>query len=73
MVCPECCEPTLLRLDLKDNAAVGDTVYRIPGLLYAETLEGGVGLVIRGGRITGRMLYGPPACTCQVKMLVELC
>jgi hypothetical protein len=72
VICLECCRSTLLRLDLRDNAAVGDTVYRIPGLSFAETLKGGVGLVIRGGRITGRMLYGPPTCTCQLRMLVEL-
>lgn len=72
VICPQCCRSTLLRLDLRDNAAVGDTVYRIPGLSYAEALKGGVGLVIRRGRITGRMLYGPPTCTCQLRMLVEL-
>jgi hypothetical protein len=72
VICPGCCRSTLLRLDLRDNAAVGDTVYRIPGLSYAEGVKGGIGLVIREGRITGRMLYGPPTCTCQLRMLVEL-
>ena len=72
VICPQCSWSTLLRLDLRDNAAVGDTVCRIPGLSYAETLEGGVGLVIRGGRITGRMLYGTQTCACRLRMLVEL-
>jgi hypothetical protein len=72
VICLECYRSTLLRLNLRDNAAVGDKVYRIPGLSFAETLKGGVGLVICGGRIIERMLYGLPTCTCQLRMLIEL-
>lgn len=64
VICSECCRSTLFRLDLRDNAVISDTIYRIPGLSFTETLERGVGLVIRGGRIMGRMLYAPPICIC---------
>jgi hypothetical protein len=63
----------LFRLDLNETAAIGDTVYRIPDLSYGGSLENGVGLVLRDGRVTGRMIYGPPACLCEIPELVEIC
>ncbi|KAH7309704.1 hypothetical protein B0I35DRAFT_440487 [Stachybotrys elegans] len=64
---------TLLRLDLRVNAEIGDKVYRIPGLSYSETLQDGMGVVLnKEGRITGRMLYGPPGCPCQPRESVEI-
>jgi hypothetical protein len=69
--CPECHKTTLLRLDLRETGNVGDIVYQIPGLSY--TLTGDcVGLVLRDGRITGRMLYGKPACNCRRQETVEI-
>ena len=47
-------------------------VYRIPGLLYDETIPEGVGLVVSGQRIIGKMSYGTPACECHKLELVEL-
>ncbi|KAK4159914.1 hypothetical protein QBC43DRAFT_326336 [Cladorrhinum sp. PSN259] len=73
--CPEaaCRALTVFRLDLRENAKVGDGLYRFPGLSYSETVENCVGLVIDdGGRITGRMLYGPPRCGCQTTQTVEI-
>jgi hypothetical protein len=64
---------TVFRLDLRPNAEMGDTVYRVPGLSYSLTTENGVGLVLdKDGRITGRMLYGPPGCRCQSRRRVEI-
>ncbi|RYP73598.1 hypothetical protein DL771_003486 [Monosporascus sp. 5C6A] len=69
----ECQVVTVFRLDLRTNAEVGDKVYRVPGLSYSETTEGGVGVVLnKEGRITGRMLYGPPGCPCQSRQRVEI-
>jgi hypothetical protein len=69
----ECRAVTVFRLDLRANGKVGDMVYRIPGLSYSETVENGVGVVLSGeGRITGRMLYGPPRCPCQSRQKVEI-
>lgn len=70
--CPDCRRVTLFRLDLRDTACVDQSVYRIPGLSYSESVEDGVGLVMDNGRITGRMLYGPPACSCHRPMTVEV-
>jgi len=70
--CMGCRTVTLFRLDLRDTGGAGQTVYRIPGLSYSESVEDGVGLVISGDRITGRMLYGPPACNCDQLDVVEI-
>jgi hypothetical protein len=68
-----CCQRLVLfRLDLRETGQEGDKVYRIPGLCYSNTVENGVGLVLNGGRITGRMLYGPPACDCSVLQRIEI-
>ncbi|KAK4158785.1 hypothetical protein QBC43DRAFT_305185 [Cladorrhinum sp. PSN259] len=71
--CPGCGRSTLLRLDLRQTARVGDEVYRIPHLSYDETIEDGVGLILcPERRITGRMLYGSTTCRCQSPSLVEI-
>lgn len=73
--CPEptCQAVVVFRLDLRENAKLGDRLYRIPGLSYAGSAESGVGLVLdEEGRITGRMLDGSPSCTCQVRQTVEI-
>jgi hypothetical protein len=70
--CPDCRTVTLFRLDLRGNGRIGDRVYRIPGLGYSNSVENGVGLVMNNGRITGRMLYGPPACGCRLIEAVDI-
>jgi len=40
-------------------------VYRIPGLLFDDTVPEGVGIVVCGKRIIGKMAYGTPACSCR--------
>jgi hypothetical protein len=70
--CPGCRTVTLFRLDLRETGQVGDKLYRIPGLSYSESVENGVGLVLQEGRISGRMLYGPPACDCQLPEKVQI-
>jgi hypothetical protein len=70
--CPKCHKTTLLRLDLRVTGNAGDIVYRIPRLSYSESVNDGVGLVLRDGRITGRMLYGKPACNCQLEEALEI-
>jgi len=47
-------------------------MYRIPGLLYDDTIAEGVGLIICDGRILGKMAYAPPACECRISELVEI-
>jgi hypothetical protein len=39
-------------------------VFRIPGLLYDETVPNGVGLVLSGDSIIGKMISGTPSCSC---------
>jgi hypothetical protein len=71
VTCPECHKTAILRLDLRETGNVGDIVYHIPGLSYQFTGDN-VGLVLRNGRITGRMLFGKPACNCQLQETVEI-
>lgn len=51
-------------------------IYRIPGLLFDETVRDGVGIVLSDGKIIGKMSYGPPACeACEGQsrmMLIKL-
>jgi hypothetical protein len=68
--CPRCHKVTLLRLDLRITGNVGDIVYRIPGLSYSQSVDDGVGLVLRDRKITGRMFYGKPECDCQLQETV---
>lgn len=70
--CPTCCKITLFRLDLRDTGGVGQSVYRVPGLTYSGSVKDGVGFVLENGKVTGRMLYGPPACNCQLKTTVHI-
>ncbi|KLU90635.1 hypothetical protein MAPG_10487 [Magnaporthiopsis poae ATCC 64411] len=39
---PACQAVTVLRLDLRTDAEIGDTVYRVPGLSYSEGTEDGL-------------------------------
>jgi hypothetical protein len=65
--CPGCREVSPFRLDLRETGQVGDKLYRIFG-----SLENGVGLVVQKGRISGRMLYGPPSCDCRFMERVQI-
>ncbi|KAI1874601.1 hypothetical protein JX265_004809 [Neoarthrinium moseri] len=47
-------------------------LYRIPGLLYDDTLPDGVGIAVANGKIVGRMAYATPACECHPEEAVEL-
>ena len=48
-------------------------VYRVPGLLYDETVPEGTGIVVCKKRILREMAYGTPACECHKVELVEVC
>jgi len=48
------------------------TVYRIPGLVYDDAVPEGVGMVVLGKRVVGKMMYGTPACECKRMEFVEL-
>lgn len=48
------------------------SVYRIQGLGYDGTLPNGVGLIVKNGRVVGKMVYGTPACQCEVMRIVEI-
>ena len=40
-------------------------VYRIPGLVYDDTVPDGVGIVVQRKLIMGKMMYGMPSCQCR--------
>ncbi|KAH8602952.1 hypothetical protein B0O99DRAFT_16684 [Bisporella sp. PMI_857] len=70
--CKTCAQRSLFRATMWEAPRSLAQVYRIPGLVYEETIPEGVGLVVSQGRIIGRMAYGMPACSCHKMELVEL-
>ena len=72
--CPSCEKAFVYRVYHYNggNEMLNASVYRIQGLGYEGTLPNGVGLVVKNGRIVGKMVYGTPACECQVMRVVEV-
>ena len=70
--CPTCCEKSLQRVALWHALKGQARVYRIPGLGFWRSLPNGVGLVMEGTKVIGRMIYGIPSCGCHNLELVEI-
>jgi hypothetical protein len=71
--CKFCERLSIFRLTLwEKHTPEASQIYRIPGLLYDETVPEGVGLVICGRKIIGKMIYGTPACECHKLEIVDL-
>ena len=72
--CKGCSRDFLFRATVWDPPSATTTaeLYRIPGLLYDDTVAEGVGLVISEGIIVGKMAYATPACECRISELVEI-
>jgi hypothetical protein len=71
--CLSCPQRSLFRLLCWTPPELGVTeVFRIPDLLYDETVPQGVGLVVTGGVIEGKMSNGTPACDCSAYRRVEI-
>lgn len=65
--CPGCQRAFLLRVGLASPAAevVGAVAYRVPGLRYWFTHQGGAGFLLKNGYIVGRFVWGTPTCDCD--------
>ena len=71
--CKICSRRSVLRLTMWEQPTPDVAqVYRIPGLLYDDTVPEGVGIVVQDQRIVGKMMYGTPACECRKAELVDL-
>lgn len=71
--CKFCAQRSLFRLTLWENPKLESAqLYRIPGLLFDETIPDGVGLVVCEGLVTGKMIYGTPSCKCHRSERVNL-
>ncbi|KAJ8123944.1 hypothetical protein O1611_g9476 [Lasiodiplodia mahajangana] len=72
--CKGCSRNFLFRATVWDPPATAAAaeMYRIPGLLYDDTVAEGVGLMVCDGKILGKMAYAAPACECRVSELVEI-
>ncbi|TGJ83605.1 hypothetical protein E0Z10_g5188 [Xylaria hypoxylon] len=73
--CKGCSRDFLFRATVWDHsalAAAAAELYRIPGLLYDDTIVEGTGLVVCEGRIVGKMAYATPACECRISEFVEI-
>ena len=64
--CPSCRQEFLFRtaLFLNESQVAGSTAWRIPGLKYGFSLEGGAGFIWKNGRIVGRFLWANQTCNC---------
>lgn len=51
---------------------LGAVAYRIPGLKYVFTHEGGAGILVKDSRIVGRFIWGMPTCNCPKLEEVEV-
>ena len=71
--CPSCAKSFLYRVSILKHVDGPVYLYRIPELECASSLWDGVGLLISGKEIVGRMIYGIPACSCKVLESVEIC
>ncbi|KAH9987667.1 hypothetical protein F4779DRAFT_638704 [Xylariaceae sp. FL0662B] len=70
-----CCQRRfLLRVGLLQplSQVLGAVAYRIPGLKYYFTHEGGAGMLIKDGRMVGRFIWGTPTCDCPKLEEVEM-
>ncbi|KAH6842614.1 hypothetical protein B0I37DRAFT_382383 [Chaetomium sp. MPI-CAGE-AT-0009] len=71
--CLYCKQRSLFRLLCWTPPELGVTeVFRIPDLLYDETVPQGVGLVVTNGIINGKMSNGTPACDCKAYRTVDI-
>lgn len=48
------------------------TAYRIPGLRYSFTHQDGVGILVKDGKVVGRMIWAIPSCQCQDLRVVQV-
>lgn len=51
---------------------LGAVAYRIPGLKYVFTHEGGAGILVKDSRIVGCFVWGIPTCNCPNPEEVEV-
>ncbi|KAL9094076.1 MAG: hypothetical protein Q9165_003746 [Trypethelium subeluteriae] len=64
--CSSCLKNFLLLVGLLESEVnvYGAKAYRVPGLRYQFTLEGGAGFLLQNGRIVGRFIWAIPTCSC---------
>ncbi len=73
--CKGCSRDFIFRVTVWDPptlATAAAEMYRVPGLLYDDTIAEGIGLVVCEGKIVGKMAYATPACECRISELVEI-
>jgi len=71
--CKFCAQRSLFRLTIwQEPKLEAPQVYRIPGLLFDETVPDSVGIVICRGLVIGKMVYRTPACGCRRSERVNL-
>ncbi|KAI1399850.1 hypothetical protein F4819DRAFT_397255 [Hypoxylon fuscum] len=64
--CSQCHETFILRVGLLKPLShiVGAVAYRVPGLHYLFTHEGGAGWLVKDGHRVARFVWGTPTCEC---------
>ncbi|KAI8632271.1 hypothetical protein F5Y19DRAFT_492137 [Xylariaceae sp. FL1651] len=71
--CKGCSQDLLFRATVWEPPAPATAeMYRIPGLLYDDTIAEGTGLMVCDGKIVGKMAYATTACDCRISEFVEI-
>lgn len=74
ITCPSCLGSFLFRaaLYVPPSEALGAVAYRIPGLKFRSTLKDGIAILVKEGKVIGRMVWAVPACPCHTAEEVEI-
>lgn len=75
ITCPSCLGSFLFRAALyvrPPSEVRGSVAYRIRGLKFRSTLEDGIAILVKEGKVIGRMVWAVPACPCHIEEEVEI-
>lgn len=74
ITCPSCLRSFLFRaaLFVSRSEALGAVAYRVPGLKFRSTLKDGIAILVKEGKVIGRMVWAVPACPCHTAEEVKI-
>lgn len=74
ITCPSCLGTFIFRAALyaPPSEMQGAVAYRIPGLKFSLTPKDGIAVIVKNGRMVGRMVWATPACSCRIVEEVDV-
>ena len=73
VLCKGCNHAFIYRVLILKSAGTPLNLYRFPGLKCTASKVDGLGIIVHGKEVVGRMIDGTPACNCIVHAEIELC